>query len=81
MGNQSHDFIIHCVSPYLSPNTKVTYQCQCFGLLFKLFFILFYFGPIMCLYVPSSSFCPFSFSHCIVCLRILITPLVSSNLS
>jgi transposase len=29
---------------------------------FKLFFILFYFGPIMCLYVLSSSFCPFSFS-------------------
>ena len=37
-------FIIHCVSPCLSPNTKVTYQCQCFGLLFKLLFYTVFLG-------------------------------------
>ena len=34
----------YSVNPYLSPNTKVTYQCQCFGLLFKLFFLYCFIG-------------------------------------
>jgi hypothetical protein len=57
-------FIIHCVSPCLSPNTKVTYQCQCFGLLFKLLFYTVFWGPIMCHYVLSSVlWCPLRFPH------------------